>query len=111
MGLDNLESEKDKIKSLIQNLYDHGAIGKRMFSLYLRGSFYETTYKAELILGGIDDRIVEDEAEITWAGVDDPSYWVVNLDRASIGNKKWSNKYKALIDSGTSCIFVPPGMI
>ena len=79
-----------------------------MFSLYLKGSFYETTYNAELIFGGVDDRFVEDESDITWTSVVDNSYWAINLNRVIIGKTSWYKEFKALIDSGTSCIFVPP---
>lgn len=76
----------------------------------MKGSFYSTTYEAELILGDIDNEIVKDESEIAWSPVVDSSYWAINLYRAKIGNRLWIKEYKALIDSGTSCIFVPPSI-
>lgn len=98
----------DNYTTFIENLYNLGIISELSFSLYLDGGTDRDHGTSALILGGYDSKYMRDPT-FTFAPITDDLYWAVNLTKIKFGNLNVRMKnYKAVIDSGSSCLHFPP---
>ena len=101
----------DGYTTFLNNLKTQGVIKERIFSLFLQGKKH-SKQKGELVIGGIDTEYIKGR-EFVYEDVTDEGIWRVHLQQVRLSSNSepsatWhENNFKAMIDSGTSCIHVP----
>ena len=97
--------------TFIDNLKTQGVIKEKKFSWYLDFSSKEGSKSlSELIIGGYDKKYMTED--FTYANVTDEHYWAVDVEDVYSNfqglnvNAGYTKKVKALIDSGTSLIYL-----
>ena len=91
----------------IDELYNAGVVKQKTFGFYL-APYTETS---RIIIGGIDMKYANtrDESQIQWLPLIDTDYWSVNMGSVQVGEETLPiTTTRAIIDSGTSWIALPP---
>ena len=95
------------VEPLFQSLVRQGQIADNSFSFYLTKE--PSAEGSELVLGGVDPL----HAQSDWKYYDlaMQNYWLIDMASLSIGDYKFTDSLKAIVDTGTSVIVGPKAII
>jgi len=93
-------------KLFIEELYNAGIIGAKVFSMSLGQSALDQN--SRVVLGGFRPELAKPGASLSWNSLVDTAYWTVELSAFRVGGRELRVAAKqAVLDTGSSFIVVP----